>query len=140
MEHASSDDNPQRMVAIVRRAALCVHRTLGPGLAEVVYRNALCIELQLQLPHVPVTMEVVRVIKYRGWEVGHHRHDLMCGSTLIEIKVVKTHHPTTAVTAAHVAQTSRYTQHMHPTDHLVLVVFGMENAVSTLHLHASANT
>lgn len=138
MEPPSSDDSPQRMYALVKRAALCVHRALGAGLAEVVYRNALCLELQFQLPNVPVAMEVVRVITYRGMEVGHHRHDLMCGSTIIEVKVIKTHNPTAVVSAAHAAQASRYTQHMKQTDHLVLVVFGAETAVSTLHFHACA--
>lgn len=132
MDAASAD--PQRMFAVVKRAALAVHRALGPGLAEVVYRNALCVELQHQVSF-PVAMEVVRVITYRGVEVGHHRHDVMCGNTLVEIKVVKTSQPTAAVTSAHTMQAQRYAQNMRQTDHLVMVVFGADAVVATLHLH-----
>jgi hypothetical protein len=100
----------------------------------------MCIELQLQMhnPHVPVAMEVVRPILYRGVEVGHHRHDLMCGSTIVEIKVVKTATPTAAMCAAHTSQAARYVQHMKPSDRLVLVVFGVQGVVCTLFLHDDA--
>lgn len=134
------EERPQRTVAIVKRAANSVYRALGPGLAEAVYRNALCVELQMQLlnPHVPVAMEVIRPIVYRGVEVGHHRHDLMCGSTIVEIKVVKTATPTAAMCAAHASQAARYVQHMKPSDRLVLVVFGVEGAACTVFCHAEA--
>jgi len=47
-----------------------VHRTLGPGFKESVYRNALLIELQAEGLDVETEKEVV--VRYEGQEVGRH--------------------------------------------------------------------
>lgn len=99
-------------------------------MAEAVYRNALSVELQNAVNEHGCTIatEVVREIVYNGVCVGHHRFDLMLGtSCVVEAKVVKTGD---APTAAHVQQVDRYMRHRRPGECVVLVVFG-ENTVTT---------
>jgi GxxExxY protein len=69
-------------------AAIEVHRTLGPGLLESIYENALVIELRKK--GLKVTQQHEVVIKYDGSEVGKHRLDLFVEETIVvELKTVK---------------------------------------------------
>ena len=79
-----------KLHALVRRAALAVHRELGGGLSESVYQNALCLELQVLGAGTTVTKEETRPITYRGKVVGTHRHDIVFGKCIIETKTHKT--------------------------------------------------
>jgi len=132
-----------RTHAVIRRAMNAVHRALGPGLAETTYRNALCVELQAQLQlqaqapggvqePVAIAMEVVRTIEYRGVAVGFHRHDLVFGNVVIEIKVSKSQHPE-AAPAAYESQINRYLTHLKDSECVVLVVIGVEEIATSLH-------
>jgi GxxExxY protein len=68
--------------------AIEVHRTIGPGLLEATYEEALCIELtaarleherQLRIP-----------VMYKGDQIGEYRPDLVVkGQVLVEIKSVE---------------------------------------------------
>jgi len=70
-------------------AAIAVHRTLGPGLLEAVYENALCLELHAR--KVPLQRQLVVPVFYGGSEVGAHRLDLVVDDRMVvELKAIKT--------------------------------------------------
>ena len=74
-------------------AAIEVHRHIGPGHSEIVYRKALSKELLLRgIPHaceVPVTVE------YKGEVVGEGYIDiLVAGCLVLELKSVEVLNPT----------------------------------------------
>ena len=58
-----------------------VHRTLGPGFLEGIYRRALCIELQRS--GLKVETEKPVPVFYEGEEVGLHRLDLVVEDTVV---------------------------------------------------------
>lgn len=70
-------------------AAMAVHRELGHGFLESVYREALGHELALN--KVPFDSEVQFVLRYRGRVLrSHFRADLVCGGTVIvELKALR---------------------------------------------------
>jgi len=72
---------------VVIGAAIEVHRTLGPGLLESVYEEALCIELKLR--GMPFVRQALVPVTYKGHAAGEMRLDLLVGNTLIvELKAV----------------------------------------------------
>jgi len=74
-----------------------VHKTLGPGFLESVYRKALVIELRAHGLKVETEKEIV--ITYKGEEVGRHRLDVVVdGERMVELKTVE------ALGKAHYAQ------------------------------------
>lgn len=78
-----------------------VHRTLGPGFVERVYRRALMIELTRQ--GVATQTEKEFVVYYRGVEVGRHRLDLLVEkAVIVELKAVE------CLGKAHYAQVRSY--------------------------------
>ena len=82
-------------------AAIEVHRLLGPGFLEVVYEQALMVELQLR--GIPFRRQVVVAVDYKGEAVGEGRIDLLIGDTLIvELKAVN------ELTLIHSAQVISY--------------------------------
>ena len=69
-------------------AAIEVHRTLGPGFLESIYRNAMVIELRKR--GLQVTQELEVSVFYDGIEVGRHRLDLLVEDTIVtELKTVR---------------------------------------------------
>jgi GxxExxY protein len=78
-----------------------VHRALGPGFLESVYRRALVVELECA--HLSVEVEKEVVIVYKGREVGRHRLDLIVeNSVIVELKTVE------ELSRAHYAQVRSY--------------------------------
>lgn len=68
-------------------AAMEVHRTLGPGFVELVYRNALAQELRMRGLSFQIEREVQ--IFYKDLLVGRHRLDLLVeDSVIVELKAV----------------------------------------------------
>jgi GxxExxY protein len=64
-----------------------VHRTLGPGFLEGIYRRALLLELQRS--GLKVEAEKSVPVFYEGEEVGLHRLDLVVEDTVVlELKAV----------------------------------------------------
>ena len=82
------DDAPEALAHAVIGAAIEVHRLLGPGLPELVYRNAPSHELSLlKIPHV---FEARVPVIYKGLAVGEGRVDLLVdGRLVVELKVVE---------------------------------------------------
>jgi len=69
-------------------AIITVHRTLGPGFLESIYRNALMLESRKQGLEVEVEKEIA--VCYDGVEVGRHRLDLVVdGQVVLELKTVE---------------------------------------------------
>ena len=68
-------------------AAIAVHRSLGPGFLESIYRNALGIELRRR--RVPFVAESSVEVYYCDEVVGFHRVDLFVAEkVIVEIKAV----------------------------------------------------
>lgn len=67
--------------------ALEVHRRLGPGFLESIYRRAMCIEMATQ--ELPYELERSIVVHYRDVELGGQRVDLIVGGLIVvELKAV----------------------------------------------------
>ena len=83
-------------------AAIEVHRTLGPGLLESAYQEALCRELFLR--HIPFARQVVLPTEYKGLRLDcSYRIDLVVDSAVVvEIKAVA------AIERVHEAQLLTY--------------------------------
>ena len=83
-------------------SAIEVHRQLGPGLLESVYRTCLCRELAAQ--SVPFQQDLPVPVRYRGLPVPvGYRADLMVGGlVIVELKAVS------EVLPIHVAQLLTY--------------------------------
>ncbi|HSJ01073.1 MAG TPA: GxxExxY protein, partial [Verrucomicrobium sp.] len=68
--------------------AMRVHRTLGPGFLEIIYRNALCVELR-SAGIKYVTEEPIKV-SYKGVEIGSYFADIFVeGCLIVELKAIE---------------------------------------------------
>ena len=68
--------------------AITVHKTLGPGLMETTYEEALCIELTDE--GLPFSRQIGVPIFYKGRLIGEYRPDLVVeGRVVLEIKSVE---------------------------------------------------
>nr|WP_294548344.1 GxxExxY protein [uncultured Rhodopila sp.] len=69
--------------------AMRVHRNLGPGLLESVYRRCLCHELRLA--DIPPEQEVYLPIHYNGIDIesGYRADIIVRGEVLLELKAVE---------------------------------------------------
>jgi GxxExxY protein len=78
------DETTDRII----NAIITVHKTLGPGFLESIYRNALMLEARKVGLEVEAEKEIA--IFYDGVEVGRHRLDLlMDGRIVLELKTVE---------------------------------------------------
>ena len=76
-----SDDLTQRIIG----AAMEVHSTLGPGLLESIYEEALCHEFELQ--NIPYKRQVALDVKYKNRIIQGQRLDLIAfDEVIVEIK------------------------------------------------------
>jgi GxxExxY protein len=71
-------------------AAMEVHRVLGSGFLEVLYRDALAIEFGLR--QIPFEIEVPCCVKYKEHLLrGHYRIDFVCmRAVVVEVKARST--------------------------------------------------
>jgi len=94
-----NDDLSEKVIG----CAMVVHRTLGPGFLETVYRNALVMELEHA--GLEVAAEVRTPVAYHGAMVGEFVADVVVeGGLILELKAVQELHP------AHEAQLVNYLQ------------------------------
>ena len=64
-----------------------VHRLLGPGYLEAIYRRAMIRELGCR--EIAVQTETIVDILYKGERIGRHRMDLIvAGEVVVELKCV----------------------------------------------------
>ena len=82
-------------------AAIEVHRTLGAGLLESVYEDALCIELDLQ--NINYERQKLIELNYKGRRISNLVADLIIeNSVVVELKSVQ------ALESIHTAQVLTY--------------------------------
>ena len=89
-DHAAMIPHPFNDISfLVIQSAIEVHRTLGPGLLESVYRA--CMIYELRQRNLAVAAEQIVTINYKGVIVeGAYRLDLLVGdSVVVEIKAVE---------------------------------------------------
>ena len=95
---------PQATEALVRNVlgcALAVHKELGPGFVERIYREAMYLELEAQ--KLPFEAEKPISVAYRGCAISGQRVDLIVGGeAVVELKAV------VAIEPIHVAQVLSY--------------------------------
>jgi GxxExxY protein len=70
-----------RMMTHTIGCAIAVHRALGPGFRESIYRKAMCVELEAR----GLAFEVERPVRvsYRGVEIPGQRVDLIVGGLIV---------------------------------------------------------
>ena len=91
------DETTDRII----NAIITVHKTLGPGFLESIYRNALILEARKAGLEVEAEKEIP--VFYDGVEVGRHRLDLlMDGRIVLDLKTVE------EIGGAHYAQLRSY--------------------------------
>ena len=80
---------PEDLTGSVIGLAMKVHRALGPGFLEHVYRNAMLIELRKA--NIAAEVEKALKVSYDGIVVGEFSADLLIeGWLIIELKAVST--------------------------------------------------
>jgi GxxExxY protein len=90
--HSPLAEEDERVVERVIGCGIRIHRGLGPGFLEAIYRNAFCIELQLS--GIAFELEKTVVIQYRDQPVGLHRLDFVVGEVaIVELKAVRSLEP-----------------------------------------------
>jgi GxxExxY protein len=89
-KNAVSQDDP-----LTRRIIACaieVHRRLGPGLLEKLYKEAMIIEMGLD--GLKVEKNVKILVEYKGKPIGEYIIDLLVeDSVILELKSVERHDP-----------------------------------------------
>jgi GxxExxY protein len=81
-------DQSDSLTGRIIGCAITVHRTLGPGLLEATYEEALCIELSEW--RLTFSRQVGVPVNYRGKLIGEYRPDLVVeDSVVVEIKSVE---------------------------------------------------
>jgi GxxExxY protein len=71
--------------------AIAVHRALGPGFLESIYRSALCLEFDAR--HMVYERERPVHVRYRGVNIPGQRIDLIVqGVIVVELKAVEQFH------------------------------------------------
>ena len=82
------DDATERLVEQIIGCCLAVHRQLGPGLLESIYRRAIAIELAEE--GCAFETEKPVPVMYRGQLLCHQRLDIVVeAAVLLEIKAVE---------------------------------------------------
>jgi GxxExxY protein len=67
---------------------ITVHRTLGPGLLEIIYSRAVAVELAAA--GIPFEREKPYPVTYRGQLLCEHRLDFVVGNAIVlEIKAIE---------------------------------------------------
>lgn len=86
LESPPSPDAERVMTATID-CAIAVHRTLGPGFLESIYKKAMCIEFAAR--SLAYELERHLVVRYRGIEIPGQRVDLIVERQIVvELKAV----------------------------------------------------
>lgn len=82
------DERTEKLSHDVIGAAIEVHRVLGPGYLEMVYEQALALELAGR--GVPFARQAIIDVEYKGQRIGEGRLDFLVGGVLIvELKATE---------------------------------------------------
>lgn len=86
---------PENDDPLTRRIIACaieVHKRLGPGLLEKLYKEAMVIEMQLG--NLKIEKNVKIPVEYRGKPIGDYFIDLLVeDAVILELKSVERHDP-----------------------------------------------
>lgn len=83
------DDATEDLAYRVIGATLEVHKELGPGLLEILYENALCLELSRR--GIRYERQKEYEVNYKGMLIGTHILDIVVEDTIVlELKAVET--------------------------------------------------
>jgi GxxExxY protein len=83
--HEAIPQETERIAKEVIGAAIEVHRTLGPGFLEKIYKQALCVELGVR--GLMFERECAVTVHYRGVAIPGQRVDLIVGGcVVVELK------------------------------------------------------
>lgn len=86
-EESSGADARDPLTARIIGCAIEVHRTIGPGLLEATYEEAMCVELSIA--NLKYARQVAFPILYKGRAIGEYRLDLLVDDhVIVEIKSV----------------------------------------------------
>jgi GxxExxY protein len=89
---APLSDDEELVAGEIIAAALKVHRELGPGFLETIYRRAMIVELRRRA--ISHETEVAVEVRYEGELLGTHRIDLVVqGLVVVELKSVESLDP-----------------------------------------------
>ena len=78
----------ERIMTETIGCAIRVHRVLGPGFLESIYRKAMCVELEAA--GLPFDVERAVSVRYRDVDLGGQRVDLIVGGEIVvELKSVR---------------------------------------------------
>lgn len=95
MKNLPMKNQPLQDDPLTRRIIACaieVHKRLGPGLLEKLYKEVLVIEMELNGLKVEKNVNVP--VEYRGRPIGEYFIDLLVEDTVIlELKSVERHDP-----------------------------------------------
>jgi GxxExxY protein len=92
VEHAPIPEEDEELARQVIGAAIEVHRLLGPGFLESIYRRALCHELSLR--GIPFESEKELLVPFKDIRIPGQRFDiLVAGRILVELKTVEAFAP-----------------------------------------------
>jgi GxxExxY protein len=87
VDYAPIPEEDEELARRVIGAAIEVHRHLGPGFLESIYRRALCHELSLL--EIPYEYEKELLVPYKDIRIPGQRLDiLVAGRILLELKTV----------------------------------------------------
>lgn len=83
------DDATEDLAYRVIGATIEVHKELGPGLLEILYENALCLELSRR--GIRYERQKEYEVNYKGMSIGTHILDIVVEDTIVlELKAVET--------------------------------------------------
>lgn len=87
-ERCEPGDEVDRLANRVIGAAIEVHKHLGPGFAEAVYEESLCVELELR--GIPFIRQAPFDVVFKFRTVGEGRVDILVDNMLVvELKAVE---------------------------------------------------
>lgn len=113
MEHERIPAQDEALVKQIIGAAIEVHRALGPGFIELIYKRAMCHALSLR--GVPFTFEKEISIPYKDALIPGQRYDLLVGERILtELKAVTELHPLYEAKVPQVNETSSRPDHQFP--------------------------
>jgi GxxExxY protein len=92
VDYAPIPEEDEELGRQIIGAAIEVHRHLGPGFLESIYRKALCHELLLR--RTPFEYEKELLVPYKDIRIPGQRYDiLVAGRILVELKTVEAFAP-----------------------------------------------
>lgn len=87
-EEMKPEYGDDKLSELIIQGIIKVHKTLGPGFLENIYKKALLSELRRS--HLSVQTEKEVTVPYEGEIVGVHRLDILVeGRVIVEVKTVE---------------------------------------------------